>query len=97
MLVNRRTWVVKRGCMQKAVALAVAAWEQFDQPHVRRFYVPDIAPFDTLVLEIEFEDLEDYQKFWAEWAARPETAEAQGKFDDVTETGGSNEIWTLVE
>ena len=95
MIVNRRTFVVKRGCMEEAVALLVADRERIGGKH--RIYVSNIGPFDTIAIELEGENLEEYEKGWAEWGATPEAATFLEKWHDLTESGGTNEIWTLVE
>ena len=97
MLVNRRTFIVKRGCMEEALALLKAEKERVSHPHAGRIYTPSIGPFGVLVNEVEFESLEEYERFWAEWSASPEGAAFMEKWYDLTETGGTNEIWTLVE
>ena len=96
MLVNRRTFVTKPGCMEKVVALLVAERERPDVlPY--RIYASDIGPFDTVAIELEFETLEEYVKSWAKWGEGPESAAFMEKWYDLTESGGNNEIWTLVE
>lgn len=97
MIVNRRTFVVKSGCWDEAEALAVAETNRVSFPHLRRLYSSNISPFDRLVFEAEFENLAEYEKFWAEWFAAPESAVFLKKWDDLLEAGGTNEIWTLVE
>jgi hypothetical protein len=39
--------------------------------------------------------LEEYEKFWAEWRARPETPKVLEQLRELVERGGGNEIWTL--
>ncbi len=95
MLVNRRTFAVKRGCMEEAVALFVADRERIGGTH--RIYVSVIGAFDVIAIEIEVENMEAYEKGWAEWSATPEAAALQKKLNDLTERGGSNEIWMLAE
>ncbi len=79
--------------MEKMVTLLVANREQIGAPY--RIYVPSIDTFDKVSIEVEFESLEEYEKGWAEWFARPETAAFVEKWSDLTESGGHNEIWTL--
>ena len=81
--------------MESIVALLTAQQEPPGLP--TRIYVPEIAPFDMIALEIEFENLEEYEKGWAEWFAAPETAEFLEQWYDLTEIGGTNQVWTLVE
>ncbi len=97
MLVNRRTFIAKRGRMEEVVALVKAEIERVSHPHARRLYIPSIGPLDVIAHEVEFESLEEYERFWAEWFASPEGAAFNEKWSDLTETGGTNEIWTLVE
>jgi len=95
MIVNRRTFVVKRGCEEDLVALFRAERERLNIPITFRVYTPIIAPFDFVAAEWEFGSLEDYDKFWTDWSARPETAEFMEKWYKLTENGGTNEIWNL--
>lgn len=95
MLVNRRTFVVKRGYMNEAVALQVAERERTGTAY--RIYMSSIGPFDVIALEFEGENLEEYERVWAEYFASPEAAQFLEKWYEVTETGGTNEIWELVE
>ena len=77
MLVNRRTWVVKRGRMQEALELFKAEGKRIDSPQVRRLYAPVIGGFDLLALESEYESLEAYEKWSAGYSASPEAAAFQ--------------------
>jgi len=95
MIVNRRTFVVKRGCMQDLVAMVKAEQERLNVANAFRLYTPNIAPFDSVAAEWEFESLQEYDKFWADWRAGPETAEFMKKWYELTESGGVNEIWDL--
>ena len=98
MIVNRRTFVVKRGRIDQFLALAREAREQSSSSaRAFRVYAPDIGSLDKVALEWEYESLEEYEKDWAEWATTPETAALQETVYDLTETGGTNEIWRLVE
>jgi hypothetical protein len=95
-LVNRRTFVAKRGCLDEVVQLLKAAGEKTNLPHRYRLYVSNLGPFDTLALEIEVENLAEYERVWTAIGERiaPEVWE---KWSALTETGGANEIWTLAE
>jgi len=95
MIVNRRTIVAKPGDMEDLVAMMKAEWERLNVPITFRVYTPSIAPFDFVAAEWEFGSLEDYEKFWTDWFARPETAEFMEKWYKLTESGGTNEIWNL--
>ena len=95
MIVNRMTFVAKPGGMEDLVAMMKAEIERPNDPITFRLYTPRIAPFDFVAVESEFGSLEDYEKFWTDWNARPETAEFMEKFNKLTESGGTNEIWDL--
>ena len=38
-----------------------------------------------------------YEKFWADWLAKPETPAFLEKWNELIESGGSREIWELAE
>jgi hypothetical protein len=98
MIVNRRTFIVKPGQMDQLLALVNAAKEQFPGlAQAWRTYAPEIGPFDVVAIEWEYESLEEYERDWAEWGATPESAAFMEKWYQLTESGGSNEIWRLVE
>jgi hypothetical protein len=97
MLVNRRTFIVKNGCWEEAVAMGVAEVQRIGLPRASRLYVSEIGPFSSLVGEFEFESLAEYEAFWAEYFASPEGVAFNEKWGTVTESGGTNEIWRLVD
>jgi hypothetical protein len=95
MIVNRRTFVVKQGREHKAIELLKGAVTGHPHPHPGRVYRPQLGPFNVLVLEIEFENLEDYERYFAEFRASPGQAEFMEKWFELTKEGGANEIWTV--
>jgi hypothetical protein len=97
MIANRQTMIVKQGCWDEVVASVVAETCRVSFPHPRRIFTANIGPFDRLVFEAEFENLAEYEKFWAEYLASPEGAAFTEKLNSMLESGGSNEIWTLEE
>ena len=80
---------------EEAIALVIAERERTGT--TLRIYGPSIGPFDVIAFEWEFENLEEYERLWAEWAATPEAAAFMEKWNEVTKPGGAHEIWTLVE
>jgi hypothetical protein len=96
MIVNRRTFIAKRGCLDAAAKMVVEELSKNDPPIPYRVYTANIAPFDSIAVEWEFEDLAAYEKAWTNWFARPETPEFMEKWNELTESGGKNEIWDLV-
>ena len=95
MIVNRRTINVKQIHMDDVLELLKADRERTGINF--RIYAPSIAPFDVIAMEIEFENLLDYEKGWEEWGSTPEAAAFMEKWFTFTERGGTNEIWELVE
>jgi len=95
MLVSRRTFTVKRGRIEEAVALVKANREQIGGTH--RIYVSITGTFDTIALEFEGESVDEGIKAFAEYFATPEGAAFGKKWFDLTEPGGTNEMWALVE
>jgi hypothetical protein len=94
MIVNRRTFVAKRGHLQEAVALLKQEADKMGMGDSGRIYVPEIAPFDFIATEMEFKDWDAYHKFWGEWSP----GEAfWTRWYALTENGGTNEVWRLVE
>jgi hypothetical protein len=82
--------------MHETVAMLKALLEslEFDH-HVRRIYTPSVAPPNELAIEWEFESLEQYSKIWADWSDSPLSAEFMERWWELTESGGTNELWNL--
>jgi len=100
MLVNRRTFAAKKGRMDDAVAVLKEAAELINRSlsdATCRICRSDIGPFDTLAIEVEYESLAEYHRLATEYFASPEMASLLDKWNEVAETGGTNDIWTLVE
>jgi hypothetical protein len=95
MIVQRLTWLAKRGRVTEAVNLASAERERTGGTH--RIYRDRVGPFNTIVMEFEFEDFEEMETFWSEWFATSEADAFVKKWNDLLEAGGHEEIWTLVE
>lgn len=101
MIVNRRTFNVKPGCGDKAVELlaaeSAAEKKRSGFSGAVRIYSSNIGQFNQVAFELEFKDLAEYAQFWAEWAARPTSAEWMKKWIELEASAGINEIWTLAE
>lgn len=95
MLINRRTFVIKRGQFDAALALMREAVQQGGARG--RILIPEVAPFDLLVVEGEFESLAAYEQYWNDWFGQPTNTAFLQRWQSVTETGGTNEIWRVAE
>ena len=96
MIVERLTFRIKPGYMEKAVEMAKEVRAMPDEPHGSRIYT-SLGPFDTLVYERGFENLAQNEAYWAAWWSRPETPAFMEKWHEVEAGGGGREIWTLEE
>jgi len=97
MLMNRRTFVVKRGRMEEAIKLLQAEAQRSSRKNHSRIYTPEVAAFDVICAEIDFDNLSQYEQYWADYFEQPEAAAFLERWVELTETGGTNEIWQLVE
>jgi len=97
-IVEHRTYVVKQTVPERDVADFVnEVMKQVDFPNAHRVCVPMIGPFNTVVHDIEFKDLAERQAFWEAFFARPEIPDWVKKWNELVLSGGSTEIWSLVE
>ena len=97
-VVNRRTFNVKRGRMDEAVAAVKAESERFSSyTGPLRIYTAETGPADTLAVEWEYGSLEEYHRLWNEWGSTPGTAAYMEKWYELTEPGGTNELWWRAE
>jgi hypothetical protein len=101
MIVNRRTFIVKPGLEQTAIEWLqqeiAAEQARGPLPGKWRVYYSSIGRFNQLAFESEYESLAAYEQFWATWFSRPECQEANRQFIKLLESGGTNEIWTLID
>ena len=95
MIVNRLTVSVKQGRMQELVELLKERRKQ--EGYNVRLYQSHLGTRDQIAYEIEFEDYAAYDKFFAEWYALPDTPAFLEKWNDMTQAGGTNELWWLIE
>jgi hypothetical protein len=76
--------------------LLKAETSKIDFPRSARIYLPSVAPFDMIVTEFEVEDLAEYEAVMAKWR-EVATPEFWQQWYRLTEPGGANELWTLME
>ena len=95
-IINRRLFKIKMGMLQKAAAMmreeieAFAAEGGYSGPG--RIYLPHFAPQGTLAVEWEYEDLAAYEAQWAEYGARPASADFLAKFGQLEFIASHNQI-----
>ena len=96
MIVHRQTFTVKLGQRDAAMELLNTGGTHVEPTPTFRVYGNSVGPHDTVVLEIEFENLADYERFWNAWRAAPESAAVFEKWYQLIEPGGTSEIWDLL-
>jgi hypothetical protein len=104
MLVNRRTFIVKKPYFEEALTLLVEYRQlaQLVNPNaVMRVYASDIGPFDTIACELEIASLGAFERALAEFQEHPTVVarlpEWFKRWQEITEPGGMNEFWRLAE
>lgn len=101
MFTDRRVFRIKTGRMNEALALANAERERTQHKHSRlatfHYKVGLVAEFDTLVFESEWNSLADWETYWQEWGADPESALFLQKMWETMESGGEHQLWRIVE
>jgi hypothetical protein len=100
MIVRRRVIHVKQGCEEALVKLLKEEIERDDDEatfaNSYRIYTPNISTFGVVVLEMEFENLQKMEALWDAWEASAAYSEFSDKVRELTELGGSGEVWKLV-
>ena len=97
MIVERRTYHVKPFCQQEAADFVMQVGEQIAFPHAYRVYIPIVGLGNVIYHELEFENFEERQAFWADFFARPEMHGWIKKWEELIESGFSNELLRPVE
>jgi hypothetical protein len=101
MLVDRRTFIVKKGHWDEAIGLLRELKQKAGEVSAgaMRIYSSMIGPFDTIAYEWEIAGLDAWQHALsaymtanAEWEAAWMT-----RWNTVTEPGGALEIWRIEE
>jgi cyclopropane fatty-acyl-phospholipid synthase-like methyltransferase len=85
---------LKPGCVDEAIEVLQDMWKLVDSiPH--RIYRGITGPSDTFYQELEFEDFEQREKWWANTGLK--IAPLMDKWRALRDTGGSDELLRLVE
>jgi hypothetical protein len=93
-IVERYQIAVKPGCADEFVELVQDIWKVVD-PIPHRIYTRITGPFDTVYQELEYEDLRQRQKWWADTG--PKMGPFMDRWRALTDTGGGSELMRLVE
>ena len=69
----------------------------YNPPHARRIYQPYIATYNIIALEMEFESLEECERYLKEAYAVPGAIALAEEADNLREAVATCEIWKLEE
>ena len=94
MIVQRITVQYKPGKLQEAIALLKAERDRVTAPHAIRMYIPQSGA-ELGIAEYEFENSEEMEKFWVNWAAQPEAQAFLEKYNALTEGEMVTEYFNL--
>jgi hypothetical protein len=104
MLVNRRTFIVKKPYFEEALTLLVEyrqLAQLVDSTAVMRVYASEIGPFDTIACELECASFGAFERALTEFQEHPAIVarlpEWFKRWQEITEPGGMNAFWRLVE
>jgi hypothetical protein len=98
MVINRRTFNVKPGCMEAAIKLLKDTEADFAavSKSKRPTWVLSTAmfgPFDVLAMEAEYEDQDQYRAYTDELFSSPVMGPFFEAWNLLIVGGGSNELW----
>jgi hypothetical protein len=94
MIVERFVWNVKPGNRAKFVEKLSSYLHDPNHP-IARVYTPRTGALDTVVAELEFDNLGEWEMAWNEWQPPEEAIEAGGETELATMR--ETTVWRLVE
>jgi hypothetical protein len=99
MIVDRLIFRAKLGRQGDLIKLIKADMERHPRLHATRiFWSPIGPPRGMVVVEHEFKDHAESEKFWDEWGANPEAADFFKELHEMlTEAGWRGEQWEVVD
>ncbi|MBN2267200.1 MAG: hypothetical protein JW725_02560 [Candidatus Babeliaceae bacterium] len=97
MIVERVTYFAKPGKIEEAVELLKSMRDSLENPEKLRIYRFFFAPNNKISWEWELESVSVLGETMDKILARPEMAEWLKKLGEVMESGGTDEIYILVE
>ena len=97
MIVERMAHSCKVGCRNKMLEVLQEMWKTWDDPPTHRIYLPISGEAHVVYQEIEFEDFQAREEFWAKAWATPERRALGGKWVEVADVSSPHEFVRLVE
>lgn len=92
MLLNRRTYIAKRGHLFDAVELLRKEVARLASAEHYRVYIPEFGNLNTIACDAEFQDWEEYEQSRQEWE-QALSPEFQRKWQAWTERVAADEVW----
>ncbi len=93
MLLNRRIFKIKVGCMDTAADMAKAELEALGAQGT--VASSDFGENYVLSVDIQFENLTAYEKFWTDWFGSPRAEAFFETWNTLVERDGANELWVI--
>lgn len=99
MIVQRWFYFPKPGRRVDLVELMQAEIHRFSSPHLHavRLYAYPTGNSAQVSQELEFENHEESEKFWAAWQADPGAPAFFEKYDELVSRYWTTEHWDLIE
>jgi len=95
MIVQRLTCRVVPGAVESIVAMLRGEQARPEGPRAMRIYNCIYGPANTVILELEFEEIGEVGAFWEAWFAEPTSPAFTEKWNQLVTKTVSNEIWEL--
>ena len=96
MLVERVTWLAKRGCRSQVLEIGQAEVKEMNAPHAVRCYTAAYGGcHDAVIWEFEFESIGEHDEFFAHWR-ETRGEELNAKMNPLAESL-STEFFELVD
>ncbi len=95
MYINRRTFSTKIGRSEDAIRILKTGADHLGWKPIYRVLTSHFGTFGLVELELEFETLADYERFWADFDAAPETEGIMAQWLETVQEGGTNELWEV--
>jgi len=84
MILNQHVWKHKWGRYDDLVSVSKLECERMAIPY--QVYTPMAGAVDTVIFEFQFEDMGEYDRFWARWYTEPEAQKYLRQLPDLAVT-----------
>ena len=93
MILEQQIWKAKMRCRDDLAALCKTEGERMGIPY--RVYTPITHPSNLVILELQFADLAERARHWADWATQPEAQAYQQQLRELVEPEHRNELYKV--